>query len=285
MRRGEILKLRWDQVDWACDVIRLERKQTKGKQARVAPIYGEVRAWLERAYLERREGELTIVSYRATDHVRRPGEDAGRPRGSDSVITQAEAWGVTPKTARRILDLKLAGDRLAEVVAAAKKTSANRRAWLGRKGASPADTESKAGAFTRSTRAPVERIIPSAGKQVADIKTAWETARKAAGVPELLVHDLRRTAAGNMIRAGLSEKEAMLITGHKTTSMFRRYSIVDERRMIEAGQKLEAYFDGAREREKKKPARSVEISKVRTKVRTAGKSRETLKSSKGVILQ
>ena len=25
MRRGEILKLRWDQVDWACDVIRLER--------------------------------------------------------------------------------------------------------------------------------------------------------------------------------------------------------------------------------------------------------------------
>jgi integrase len=182
---------------------------------------------------------------------------------------------------------------LAEVVAAAKKTSANRRAWLGRNGAavrpeakaSPADTESKAGAFTRSTRAPVERIIPSAGKQVADIKTAWETARKAAGVPELLVHDLRRTAAGNMIRAGLSEKEAMLITGHKTTSMFRRYSIVDERRMIEAGEKLEAYFDGAREREKKKPARSVEISKVRTKVRTAGKSRETLKSSKGVILQ
>jgi integrase len=73
MRRGEILKLRWDQVDWACDVIRLERKQTKGKQARVAPIYGEVRAWLERAYLERREGELTIVSYRARDHVRRPG--------------------------------------------------------------------------------------------------------------------------------------------------------------------------------------------------------------------
>ncbi len=35
-----------------------------------------------------------------------------------------------------------------------------------------------------------------------------------------------------MIRAGLSEKEAMLITGHKTTSMFRRYSIVDERRMF-----------------------------------------------------
>ena len=293
MRRGEILKLRWDQVDWACDVIRLERKQTKGKQARVAPIYGEVRAWLERAYLERREGELTIVSYRASDHVRRPGENTGRPRKAGWVVDQAEAWGVTQKTARRILDLKLTGDGLAEVVAGAKKTSANRRAWLGRKGgavrpeakASPADTESEAGAFTRSTRAPIEQIIPSAGKQVADIKTAWETARKAAGVPELLVHDLRRTAAGNMIRAGLSEKEAMLITGHKTTSMFRRYSIVDERRMIEAGEKLEAYFDGAREREKKKPARSVEISKVRTKVRTAGKSRETLKSSKGVILQ
>ncbi len=104
-------------------MIRLERKQTKGKQARVAPIYGEVRAWLEPAYLERREGELTIVSYRASDHVRRPRENTGRPRKAGWVVDQAEAWGVTQKTARRILDLKLTGDGLAEVVAAAKKTS------------------------------------------------------------------------------------------------------------------------------------------------------------------
>jgi integrase len=39
MRRGEILKLRWDQVDWKENLIRLERRQTKGKQARVAILW------------------------------------------------------------------------------------------------------------------------------------------------------------------------------------------------------------------------------------------------------
>ena len=53
MRRGEILKLRWDQVDWNTNLIRLERKQTKAKQARVAPFYGELRGWLDMAYATR----------------------------------------------------------------------------------------------------------------------------------------------------------------------------------------------------------------------------------------
>ena len=33
MRRGEILKLRWDQVDWDANLIRLEKKQTKEEPA------------------------------------------------------------------------------------------------------------------------------------------------------------------------------------------------------------------------------------------------------------
>jgi integrase len=63
MRRGEILKLRWDQVDWEENLIRLEKKQTKGKQARVAPLYGELRAWLETAYAARKDC-IFIVSWR-----------------------------------------------------------------------------------------------------------------------------------------------------------------------------------------------------------------------------
>lgn len=53
MRRGEILKLAWDQVDWDANLIRLEKKQTKGKKARNAPLYGELRAWFELAYSAR----------------------------------------------------------------------------------------------------------------------------------------------------------------------------------------------------------------------------------------
>jgi integrase len=40
MCSGEILGLRWEQVDLKGSVIRLEGKQTKNKRARVAPIYG-----------------------------------------------------------------------------------------------------------------------------------------------------------------------------------------------------------------------------------------------------
>jgi integrase len=145
MRRGEILKLRWDQVDWNANLIRLERKQTKAKQARVAPLYGELRGWLEMAYSAREKNCLSIVSWK--------------------------------------------------------------------------------------------------GAAISEVKTAWNKARQRAKVPDLLVHDLRRTAVRNMIRAGIPEKQAMRISGHKTRSMFDRYDITDERDIQLAGQKLAYYLE------------------------------------------
>jgi len=62
MRRGEIVSLRWDQVDWDANLIRLEKKQTKAKQARVAPLYGELRAWFETAYAARDSNVLLLSS-------------------------------------------------------------------------------------------------------------------------------------------------------------------------------------------------------------------------------
>ena len=51
-RLGELLKLRWDQVDLKASQIWLQRGQTKSKIARVLPVYGEMREtlanWLAR---------------------------------------------------------------------------------------------------------------------------------------------------------------------------------------------------------------------------------------------
>ncbi len=84
------------------------------------------------------------------------------------------------------------------------------------------------------------------GKPVKDFKADWKQACEKAGVGDLLFHDLRRTAVRNMIRAGVPEKVAMQISGHKTASMLWRYNITDARDIKEAGKRTERYLEAQR---------------------------------------
>ncbi len=81
---------------------------------------------------------------------------------------------------------------------------------------------------------------------------AWRTALRdacpKAKVPHRLLHDCRRTAARNLIRAGVPKRVAMLLTGHKTRSVFDRYNIVNEQELLTAGERLVAYVANSRSR-------------------------------------
>lgn len=78
------------------------------------------------------------------------------------------------------------------------------------------------------------------GKPVRDFRGAWGSACEAAKVPGLLFHDLRRTAARNLRRAGVAEGVIMKIGGWKTRSVFERYAIVSQSDIRDAMTKLEA---------------------------------------------
>lgn len=56
-----------------------------------------------------------------------------------------------------------------------------------------------------------------------------------------IFHDFRRSAARNLIRAGVNEKVCMKLLGHKTRSIFDRYHIADETDLADAMQRLDKF--------------------------------------------
>jgi integrase len=72
------------------------------------------------------------------------------------------------------------------------------------------------------------------GTIVGDFRKAWATARSKVGLSGLLFHDLRRSAVRNFDRSGVTQIVGMMISGHKTPSVYKRYRIVPEKDIREA---------------------------------------------------
>lgn len=76
------------------------------------------------------------------------------------------------------------------------------------------------------------------GKQIRNFWKAWRHAITTAKLGHKVPHDLRRTAARNLIRSGVPEKVVMELVGWTTDSMLKRYHIVREDDLRDAVSRL-----------------------------------------------
>lgn len=130
------------------------------------------------------------------------------------------------------------------------------------------------------------------GRAVRDFRTTWENACVRAGVGTivcagceapnqsgkrctscktkrlkytgLIFHDLRRTAARNLRRAGIAEGVIMRIGGWKTRSVFERYAIVSRSDIADAMLKLQATEKALEETVEKKIGHEIGHAAQRT---------------------
>lgn len=75
---------------------------------------------------------------------------------------------------------------------------------------------------------------PDTLKPFADIFFPWDKARKAAGLPDLRIHDLRHSFASFLVNAGRSLYEVQKLLGHSQISVTQRYAHLAPETLLDA---------------------------------------------------
>jgi integrase len=75
---------------------------------------------------------------------------------------------------------------------------------------------------------------PETLKPHVQIHKAWDYARKAAGLPDVRMHDLRHSMASNMVNSGRSIYEVGKVLGHRQLKTTQRYAHLSQETLLEA---------------------------------------------------
>lgn len=98
-------------------------------------------------------------------------------------------------------------------------------------------------AFQQETQQIIPLVFHDHGQKIINYDKRWRAACQAAGLSGTrYVHDFRRTAVRNMVKAGIPERVAMQMSGYKTRSIFDRYHVADAD-LQEAAKRLEQALD------------------------------------------
>ncbi len=75
---------------------------------------------------------------------------------------------------------------------------------------------------------------PKTRKPFISIYNSWDSARRAARVPDVRIHDLRHSAASNLVNAGQSLYVVAKVLGHAQTRTTERYAHLDSEVLLNA---------------------------------------------------
>lgn len=84
-------------------------------------------------------------------------------------------------------------------------------------------------------------VFTRGGRPIRDFRVSWSNACSRAGL-KVRPHDLRRSAATNLHRAGIQTKLAMKLVGHKTIQTHLDYVQDDDSDLREAVRQFEAFY-------------------------------------------
>ena len=92
--------------------------------------------------------------------------------------------------------------------------------------------------------------IEEVRNDVSALAQAVPTARELMQAMANLLHDrmphnVRHTAVHRLVRAGVPERVAMQLTGHKTRAVFERHNIVSAGDLRDAARRLDSYVAAA----------------------------------------